>query len=507
MKKVSHLLPVSAGFSCCDEGAQSKMRSPSLELAQGLLARMRRKSYHIFRRLTRLSQRVWNSRAFFPALLLLAVIFMALELPLAGVSTMTCITIWLLLTCPDLLAPVCPFMMTFLLSTQCYEELGRLLPCAVLVPPLLLALLWHLALWPVTLRVGRSAVGLLLVSAATLLGGCDVLTRRQALSPLSLYYSLGLGAGMLLLYILFRSHLAQRRSYDLQRRFAHLLYTLGLCMAAAVLLAYVRALCAGQLDGRLLYLPYRNFATSVLLTTLPMPFYLSLRHRTHLIGAAVMAAALVLSGSRSALLFGGVCLLLCFWYLLRCGALSRRQLACLAAAAGLCLLAMGQPLLELVLGSRSGAQLQDSNSDRLQFLARAVDDFLRHPLFGVGLGSRRNADVFAGVDGSMVFYHNSIAQIMGSMGLVGILAYGRLFYDRVRLLRARPTPFTQVLALSYLGMLLISLCNPGSFCPFPNAALLVMLFAQAEEATGDVAVPLGQLLRRRSRIPAGFLPF
>lgn len=483
------------------------MWSPSLDLAQGLWARLRRKAYHIFRRLTRLSQRTWSSRGFFPALLLLAVVFLALELPAAGAAAMICITIWLLLTCPDLLAPVCPFMMAFLMSTQCYEELGRLLPCAVLVLPLLMALLWHFALWPVTLRVGRSAAGLLLVSVATLLGGCDVLTRRQALSPLSLYYSLGLGVGMLLLYILFRSHLSIRRSYDLQRRFAQLLCTLGLCMASAVLLTYVRALCAGQLDGELLYLPYRNFATSVLLTTLPMPFYLSLQRRAHLFGAACMSAALVLSGSRSALLFGGVCLLLCLWYLLRCGALNRRRVGCLAAAAGLCLLAMGPQLLELVLGSRTGAQLQDSNSDRLQFLARAVNDFLRHPLFGVGLGSQRNADVFTGVGGSMVFYHNSIAQIMGSMGLLGILAYGRLFCDRIRLLRAGPTPFTQALALSYLGMLLISLCNPGSFCPFPNAALLVMLFAQVEEATGDVAVPLGQLLRRQARVPADFRPF
>ena len=45
-------------------------------------------------------------------------------------------------------------------------------------------------------------------------------------------------------------------------------------------------------------------------------------------------------------------------------------------------------------------------------------------------------------------------------------------------------------------MFLISLCNPGEFCPFPNAALMVMVFAQAEEAVGDVAVPVRQLLAR-----------
>lgn len=42
----------------------------------------------------------------------------------------------------------------------------------------------------------------------------------------------------------------------------------------------------------MLYLSYRNFATSVLLTALPMPFYLSLRHRGHLATAAVLALAL-----------------------------------------------------------------------------------------------------------------------------------------------------------------------------------------------------------------------
>ena len=61
--------------------------------------------------------------------------------------------------------------------------------------------------------------------------------------------------------------------------------------------------------------------------------------------------------------------------------------------------------------------------------------------------------------------------------------------------------------MSYLGMVLISLCNPGEFCPFPNAAMMVMLFAPAEEAVGDVAVPVRQLLVRHLGAPAGFLQF
>ena len=153
------------------------------------------------------------------------------------------------------------------------------------------------------------------------------------MEPLSLYYTLGLGVGMLVLYVLFRSHLTEKRSYDLHRRFAEIFCALGLCMALAVLLAYGKAWAASGHIGGVLYLSYRNFATSVLLTALPMPFYLSLRHRGHLATAAVLALALALTGSRSALLFGGILLTLCCVYLMRSGVISRRCLVLLAAAA------------------------------------------------------------------------------------------------------------------------------------------------------------------------------
>ena len=217
------------------------MWMPSLDLAGGLWARARRTLYTFFSRLSRYAQRFWLSRAYFPVLLTVAGAFMAAGQPVYGVVALGCIVIWLLAACPDLLAPVCPFFMAFLMSTQCYGQLSDFLPCAALVPPLVLALLWHFAVWPVTLRLGRSGMGLALVSIATLLGGCDVITRKQAVEPLSLYYTLGLGVGMLVLYVLFRSHLTEKRTYDLHRRFAGIFCALGMCMALAVLLAYLKA--------------------------------------------------------------------------------------------------------------------------------------------------------------------------------------------------------------------------------------------------------------------------
>ena len=383
------------------------MWMPSLDLATGLWARMRRTLYTFFSRLSRAAQRFWMSRAYFPVLLTVSAAFMAAGEPVYGVVALGCIVIWLLAACPDLLAPVCPFFMAFLMSSQCYGQLTDFLPCAALVPPLLVALLWHFAVWPVTLRIGRSGLGLALVSIATLLGGCDVISRKQAMEPLSLYYTLGLGVGMLVLYVLFRSHLTEKRSYDLHRRFAEIFCALGLCMALAVLLAYGKAWLAEGHIGGVLYLSYRNFAASVLLTALPMPFYLSLRHRGHLATAAVLALALALTGSRSALLFGGILLALCCVYLMRSGVISRRCLVLLAAAAGIGIPALGPALLECVLSIKPRRRgHSDSNLDRLlQFLVRAAWTIsCGHPVLGIGSCSDLATPTCSPAwEGSMVF--------------------------------------------------------------------------------------------------------
>ena len=84
------------------------MWMPSLDLATGLWARMRRTLCTLFSRLSRAAQRFWMSRAYFPVLLTMSAAFMAAGEPVYGAAALGCIVIWLLAACPDLLAPVCP---------------------------------------------------------------------------------------------------------------------------------------------------------------------------------------------------------------------------------------------------------------------------------------------------------------------------------------------------------------------------------------------------------------
>ncbi len=153
---------------------------------------------------------------------------------------------------------------------------------------------------------------------------------HQLLQPLSLYYTGCLGGGMLVLYVLLRSCLTYSKGYDLHRRFAAIFCVLGVCMACLVMLDYAVRWQEFLQVHTTLYLKYRNFATALLLTTLPMSFYLSLKKPAHLLGVAVQAAGLALTGSRSALLFGVALLGLGFVYLVRWGLIPGRP-CCLCA--------------------------------------------------------------------------------------------------------------------------------------------------------------------------------
>ena len=119
---------------------------------------------------------------------------------------------------------------------------------------------------------------------------------------------------------------------------------------------------------------------------------------------------------------------------------------------------------------------------RIEFIRRGIDNFLSHPVLGIGIGSTKDIEIFkAYVPGSLVFYHNALIQIISSTGLLGVASYVWMLAARIKtLLRERRSSFACAAALSYLGILMMSMTNPGIFCPFPELGLLTLMFVFLE---------------------------
>lgn len=457
----------------------------------------RQRGYQMLVRLWELTERFWLGRGYFPALLGVLALTLATGWHVSGAAILVGIAIWFMAMCPDLLAAVCPMILAIFPTAPEYENLSVFLPCLPLLFLFVAATILHFFIWPVQIRLGSSRYGLAMVSVAAILSGCDNLPLGQRTTPLMLYYTLGLGAGMLAVYAAVRSALAEKRRYDVKHRFALIWLTAGLGMALVVVSLCWRHLDGfAALDGAIPEFKCRNFCAAMLLTAFPAAFYLAARRRLYLIAAGVMGVAMVFTGSRSALLFGAVLAVLGCIYLVRFGVFSRRTMALLLLAAAVFMALFGVQALKTLYDSRIiQGHLVGRSEMRWQLLAHSVKDFLAHPVFGAGLGNTAHSSLTSGVPGSMFFYHNLAAQAAGSMGLLGLAAYGILIGDRARLLfKGRRDPFMMMLAMSYLGMLLLSMTNPGECCPFPNEAMVVTLFAVAEHTVGDAAYPLEQLL-------------
>ena len=432
-------------------------------------------------------RRFWLSPIFFALLLVACCTFTALSREVAGAMTLLWLILIILVTSDDAFAATVPFLLLTVLVSACYDGYALFIPYTPMIVPALAALLFHFIYYRAPYRIGYSFAPLIAVSVAVTLGGVGCLTLKQYFTPAALYYVAGLGFGMVGVYLLLKSALGKKRDYDVKKLLLTGLYLVGLYATFFTLLFYAERLVWMQDDLeifghlRLISIDNRNVYATFLLLALPAPFYHAARGKGwHLIPALLFFAALMLTGSRGGMLMGLALFGLCFLYLLRRDKKHRRRniiiLAMLVAGAFLA----GGFLIKFYSFRFEGGFIK-GDEPRVRLLGRAVWDFLYHPIFGVGLGYTGNADIYDPKMFAMNWYHMMIPQIVAGMGLVGIFAYAFLFWRRGVLMVRNADPLSRALALSYIGLLLMSQVNPGEFCPLPYELVAVMIFLFLEE--------------------------
>ena len=452
-------------------------------------------------RLQAIANRIWNSPRYALCLLVAATLLYVMGCALEGCLIMALVVAFMLLFCAELMAVLLPFLLFCLLTTDFYNDLGRLLVYWPVLAGAVAAFVIHLFLYRVPLRRGTFTAPLLAVSAATLLGGLGAITAADYFSPVSLYYTLGLGLGMLGVYTVVRAQLSRARGYDVLQRFLNLLYYAGLFAGVAVFKVYIVNVRAFLQDFAVLYMSYRNFCTTILLMAMPAACMPRADGRWRWGGLIFLYSAMIMSGSRSGLIFGTVELAACLgWLYHKAEPELKPNLYRLGQLAAVPVVLFVYYTVQVLFSSRVAQELHGAfipvNDSRFTFFMQGLRDFASNPLFGIGLGNLSNEHIFIGVHGSIVWYHNMVAQILGSMGLVGVAAYGWHYLIRLKILLTRRSAQLPLAALSCAGMVLMSMTNPGEFCPLPNGLLMVALFAILETLPRRER-PLGSLRRRK----------
>lgn len=428
----------------------------------------------------------FNSYGFYIFQVLLACVFVFLHKEVLGALVFALLISLILVVCEDILPTTLPFLLIAVFTTNCYDSFSQFIKLAVFAPIPVGALVYHFVFYHKAMCFGDSIWGLFAVGFAITLGGIGGFSLTEYAR--GAYYMVGLGFGMVGAYYLMKSEFSPQRKYDMKERFSVIMSLMGSLCIAMILIGYFQERLGWKFPHYIHGFSPNNLATN-LMFAMPFGVYLSRKNRYFALFAPAIYLAICLTGSRGGFLFGTIEFwVACAYWILQ----GRKQILRLFVCIGVNILILslfGTGFLTVLLGRLSSFHSLKTEV-RYTMILQSIENFCKNPLVGTGILDDSIAYGGFNKQGTMTWYHMMIPQIIGSMGLLGILAYAYQFYGRVKLVFTKPDAWSLCLGISYLGVFLMSQVNPGEFCPLPFTLLAVLLFILQERRLERHSAPL-----------------
>lgn len=419
--------------------------------------------------------------SFYPlTLFVVGLIFYVLKMEVIGVIIQLAVMLFVLVVHRDTMPALYPFLLICTIPLRMYGIVDVWLKLIPLIAIILPCVVFHFVYYRPKFKLGKMFFPYLAVAIAITLGGLFVVSPKAYFSWTSLYYVAGLGFGMLLMYTLVNAHAGTaEKQYDLTMYLTKIMLWWGgflVCMVATYYIENFYDLVSGRME---VYMQMKNNVTTGLLITMPFAFYYSQKSKyptaMYMFGM-LQYVAMFVSFSRSGIICGTIMVAFCILYGLKINKKFDRKFI----LAGLvCLVIIGVLAVCLNYESLLTTVKVKSGEARLGLYKYAVQNFIKYPIFGTGLA--HTGDYYHPQTGGLYWYHSSPFQIIGSMGTLGILAYLYQFVMQMRLLSKKRNLFAACVLLSFVGLQIISFVNPGIFCPFPYAFVLMVIFVVAEK--------------------------
>ena len=427
-------------------------------------------------------------------LFLLACIIVIQNKEINGVILFGYIASFALVTSSRLTDAMLPAMLLCVFATRCYNSADIFIAKIPLIVPMVVAIIAHFIIYRRKFVVGKSFRGLCAIAIATAIGGCGTITSEEYFAGGALYYSLGLGIGMVVFYLVVKSHL-KAEEYD---NIATIMYMVGLLASFSILWFYVSDWDNIIKDMRPISIQSDNNLATFLMLAMPFPLYYASKCKIHLLSFGLMYFCTIISGSRGGLLMGTIEFLglLVLYAVVKETPISNKIMCVSTIIAFFVIGAGAMPQIVDFYGFSTSSDTGNmtvtsfieilkgffinKNEARAKLLERMLEDFKTNPIFGVGLGYTGNEDIYNPVKGAMNWYHMWLPQIIAGLGLIGVAAYLWQLMDRILIFIRHYNYRNLVFFMGYIGLFLMSQVNPGEFCPMPYAALGVTFFIVME---------------------------
>ncbi|MBO7156117.1 MAG: O-antigen ligase family protein [Clostridia bacterium] len=343
--------------------------------------------------------------------------------------------------------------------------------------PLPIAIVIHFMRFRVPMRVGKMFFPQLAVSVALFVGGIGTIPKDNYITGLT--YVILLGVAILFFYFLFYLYAYPPKNVDFKMFIANLLNVVGTIIVMQVATRYIQEPEVHFRVGSAVSIGWgcgNNFAT-ILLFTVGGTMYLAAKSKAsffYLILAVLQYVAIVLGWSRGATLFAAIILPMYIIALFVTAGKNRKYVtfgAVIILAFGLAtVIAFHKEifaLIDMVLAQGTGV------SGRDKLYAEAIEVFLANPIFGAGVGFY--GDYYRFDIMPMYWFHSTLFQVIGSMGIIGILAYAYYYYARYRVMVRKKCAFSAFMIIGMIGFEGYSMIDTGTFVPIPIMIMVILM--------------------------------
>ncbi len=353
------------------------------------------------------------------------------------------------------------------------------------------ALIFHMIYYRKKFKIGKMFFPQLAISIALLLGGVGTISLEYYMSSFAM--SAILGVLILVLYFLFNLYRNPDSGIDYKRYLAKVLSWAGIIVSFQIIAYIIKSPYSltelfKVLQGQFMELGWGidNNAATMILITAPMTFYLACRKDTkfpilYVLSGALQYACIILTFSRGGILSAIVTGIISLILLIKKSA-KRKQIY---FAIGLVLVGaiavLGVKFNTVVNLLKSVTFQGTGDSGRFTLYKEAWECFKKHPFLGVGMGYKgENFDVPIV---EQYFFHSTLFQVIGSMGIVGIIAYTYFYIVRYSIIfkNIKKSVFVKFIFISMLGFEAYSMIDTGTFIPVPFMLLMMLMTMFVEE--------------------------
>lgn len=439
-------------------------------------------------------RRFLASDAFTVLLFFLAVGVIALNVEIPGAIMFGFIICTVLILSDDIVSTFMPFFFLYAFVIRCKNSYDDFMEYKWAIPIMVFAVLFHIVAYRKVFdfKKGKLLLPMCLVSVTTFVGGLGIISVKEYVRFLSFAYMSTLGFVVVILYLAFLGVLGpgKNRTEHMDERLSKIMIAMTVYLFVAVIEYYLDHLDKFLADPDILPFQWRNNACTLLMIALPFCFYMATKKFPYIITAFLSYATMLMSGSRGGMVFGGIELLILIIYFAKVDKKHRKVLLGIVAVMAVLAAVFLWKYWYVFSYTIDRFTSYKENFRRLGLLQRSVEDFLANPINGRGLAYMGNRDIHPSSMATLCWYHSSIPQVIGSFGIVGIITYSYQMFCRLKFFAGEKALFSKTMFLSFVGLELMSLVNPGIFAP-PFLIIITVFFAIVEQYKfSDEAVPV-----------------